>query len=132
MPRDERRVADSYALCSLRFALLFSRCPPCRAFTPTLIAAYNAAKKEGLPFELVFVSSDEDSEGFAEYTKDMPWPSIDFEKEDVRAKLGEQFGVKGIPSLQIIGKNGKIITTDGRSGITKSKEAAIKEWTSHA
>ena len=54
-------------------------CPPCRAFTPTLIAAYNAAQKAGYPFELVFVSSDEDQEGFDDYTKDMPWPSVKFE-----------------------------------------------------
>ena len=53
-------------------------CPPCRAFTPTLIKAYQAAKAAGLPFELVFVSSDEDEEGFDEYTADMPWPSVKF------------------------------------------------------
>ena len=143
-------------------------CPPCRAFTPTLIKAYEAAKAAGLPFELVFVSSDEDEEGFDEYTKDMPWPSVKFsvsrrhpqrlllqllhattihlthiccalvaragllfalvQEEDTRSQLGEQFSVRGIPSLQIIGKNGKIITTDGRTGISKEKEAAIKAW----
>ena len=61
-------------------AIYFSAhwCPPCRAFTPTLIKAYEAAKAAGLPFELVFVSSDEDEEGFDEYTKDMPWPSVKF------------------------------------------------------
>jgi nucleoredoxin len=111
-------------------AIYFSAhwCPPCRAFTPTLIKAYQAAKAAGLPFELVFVSSDEDEEGFDEYTKDMPWPSVKFSEEDTRTQLGEQFGVRGIPSLQIIGKNGKIITTDGRTGISKEKEAAIKAW----
>jgi hypothetical protein len=34
-----------------------------------LIKAYNAAKADGAAFELVFVSSDEDQEGFDEYTK---------------------------------------------------------------
>lgn len=55
------------------------RCAPCRAFTPTLIAAYNAARKEGLPFELVFVSADHDQEGFDKYTENMPWPAVKFE-----------------------------------------------------
>jgi nucleoredoxin len=54
-------------------------CPPCRAFTPTLIKAYQDAKAAGTPFELVFVSSDEDQEGFDEYTKDMPWPAVKFD-----------------------------------------------------
>lgn len=122
--------ASSLTLPSAVFASRCFRCPPCRAFTPTLIAAYNAAKKQGLAFDLVFVSSDEDQEGFDEYTKDMPWPSVAFDQEELRSKLGEQFGVKGIPSLQVLGKDGKIITTDGRTGISKTKEAAIKEWTS--
>jgi len=157
-------------------------CPPCRAFTPTLIKAYQAAKEQGLPFELIFVSSDEDQEGFDEYTADMPFPSVKFEvsgwrrrgsrgrhgqragsgrgrggrgsalahpshhhllfacfflslcvfgliqEEDARSQLGEQFSVRGIPSLQVIGKDGKMITTDGRTGISKDKEAAIKAW----
>ena len=111
-------------------ALYFSAhwCPPCRAFTPTLIKAYTAAKAAGLPFELVFVSSDEDDEGFAEYTKDMPWPCVKFDDEDRRAQLGERFGVKGIPSLQIVGKDGNLITADGRSAVAKDKEEAIRAW----
>ena len=60
-------------------------CPPCRAFTPTLIKAYQAAKEQGLPFELIFVSSDEDQEGFDEYTADMPFPSVKFEVSDADA-----------------------------------------------
>ena len=62
-------------------AIYFSAhwCPPCRAFTPTLIKAYEAAKAAGLPFELIFVSSDHDEDGFDEYTADMPWPSVKFD-----------------------------------------------------
>ena len=50
------------------------------------------------------------------------------QEEDARSQLGEQFSVRGIPSLQVIGKDGKMITTDGRTGISKDKEAAIKAW----
>ncbi len=55
------------------------RCPPCRQFTPTLIKCYNDAQAEQLPFELIFLSSDHDEEGFDEYTADMPWPSVKFD-----------------------------------------------------
>jgi nucleoredoxin len=63
-------------------------CPPCRAFTPTLIKAYNDAKAAGANFELVFVSSDEDVEGFDDYTKDMPWLAVKFDDEEARSQIG--------------------------------------------
>ncbi|KAJ1524214.1 hypothetical protein ONE63_010734 [Megalurothrips usitatus] len=33
-------------------------CPPCKAFTPQLVATYNAVRERGHNFEVVFVSSD--------------------------------------------------------------------------
>jgi len=65
-------------------------CPPCRAFTPTLIKAYNDAKAAGANFELVFVSSDEDVEGFDDYTKDMPWLAVKFDDEEARSQIGQR------------------------------------------
>ena len=70
-------------------------CPPCRAFTPTLIKAYESAKAAGLPFELVFVSSDHDEDGFDEYTADMPWPSVKF---DVSSPNWQGSGAAGVDS----------------------------------
>jgi len=111
-------------------ALYFSAhwCPPCRAFTPTLIKAYNDAKAAGANFELVFVSSDEDVEGFDDYTKDMPWLAVKFDDEEARSQIGEKFGIKGIPALIIVGKDGKIITQDGRTPVSKEKDAAFVQW----
>lgn len=34
------------------------RCPPCRAFTPKLANTYSKLKKDGKPWEVVFVSMD--------------------------------------------------------------------------
>ena len=39
-------------------------CPPCRAFTPQLAGTYAKLKEAGREFELVFISSDRDEEGF--------------------------------------------------------------------
>ena len=54
-------------------ALYFSAhwCPPCRGFTPQLAAAYEMAQEDELPFEIVFVSSDESAEAQSEYMREM-------------------------------------------------------------
>jgi len=111
-------------------ALYFSAhwCPPCRAFTPILIKAYKDAKAAGAEFELVFVSSDEDEEGFDEYTATMPWVAVKFDDEEARSQIGEKFGIQGIPALIVLGKDGKVITTDGRTPVTKEKEGAFVNW----
>lgn len=76
------------------------------------------------------MSSDQDADEFAEYSGDMPWPSVDFEQEDVREAVGAAFGIKGIPSLQVVGKDGKLITNDGRTAVAKDKEEAFLKWAS--
>jgi len=50
-------------------AIYFSAhwCPPCRAFTPQLAHVYKALQEKGKPFEIIFVSSDQDQEAFNEY-----------------------------------------------------------------
>jgi nucleoredoxin len=73
-------------------AIYFSAhwCPPCRQFTPILIKSYESAKALNLPFELIFVSSDHDEEGFDEYTADMPWPSVKFDVSRIMFTTTEQ------------------------------------------
>eukprot|EP00878_Enallax_costatus_P044465 GHUV01053103.1.p1 GENE.GHUV01053103.1~~GHUV01053103.1.p1 ORF type:complete len:175 (+),score=11.38 GHUV01053103.1:78-527(+) len=39
-------------------------CPPCRAFTPQLANTYTKLKKDGIDFEIVFVSMDRGQEQF--------------------------------------------------------------------
>lgn len=111
-------------------ALYFSAhwCPPCRAFTPSLVKAYDAAKAAGVDFELIFVSSDQDDEGFDEYYATMSFPAVKFDQEEAREQLGAVFGVKGIPSLQVVGKDGKIIEKDGRSQVTAKGADAFAAW----
>jgi hypothetical protein len=54
--------------------------------------------------------------------------AVKFDEEDARTSLSETFGVDGIPSLQVIGKDGKLITDDGRTLMVKQKFEAIKTW----
>lgn len=75
-----------------------SWCPPCQAFTPSLVDFYRKNKNEH--FELVLVSSDRDEKDMLGYaTKaNMPWPQIEF-REVRRFRSKFDHGVRGIPSV---------------------------------
>lgn len=79
-------------------------CPPCRKFTPDLLAFYKKHKRRGAAFELVFVSSDRNEDAMAEYMDayDMPWPAFAHgENKDIVPRNGN-----GIPSLIITDAKG--------------------------
>merc|ERR1712139_321498 len=111
------------------FAFYFSAhwCPPCRAFTPQLAQWYTKdLKSKGL--EVVFVSSDKDEEQFKDYFKDMPWFALDFADRQRKTQLSAMFGVRGIPALAIIDKDGSVITTNGRGAVSSDPEGAKFPW----
>ena len=84
-------------------------CPPCRAFTPKLVAFYNKNYSKG-DFELIFVSSDRSQSEMNSYMKGekMPWFGL---KQGGKAAtaLKKKFQVNGIPSLTLVDENDKII-----------------------
>lgn len=87
-------------------------CPPCRAFTPKLVEFANAHKDT---FAVVFVSYDRDQKSMAEYMKEtkMPWAAVPF-KSPSGKKIADENGIKGIPTLLIYGKDGALLTKNGR------------------
>jgi len=111
------------------FAFYFSAhwCPPCRGFTPQLAQWYTKdLKDKGL--EIVFVSSDKDEEQFKDYFKEMPWLALDFEDRQRKAQLSSMFGVRGIPALIIVDKDGSVITTEGRAALSSDPQGAKFPW----
>jgi len=99
------------------FGLYFSAhwCPPCRGFTPKLAEMYNEGLKEKL--QIIFVSSDRDQASFDDYSKEMPWLSLPFDKREEKDKLSKMCGVQGIPSFVIFSPDGTLITTEGRGKV---------------
>eukprot|EP00441_Pelagodinium_beii_P000429 CAMPEP_0197703390 /NCGR_PEP_ID=MMETSP1338-20131121/125414_1 /TAXON_ID=43686 ORGANISM="Pelagodinium beii, Strain RCC1491" /NCGR_SAMPLE_ID=MMETSP1338 /ASSEMBLY_ACC=CAM_ASM_000754 /LENGTH=299 /DNA_ID=CAMNT_0043287285 /DNA_START=83 /DNA_END=982 /DNA_ORIENTATION=+ len=89
-------------------------CPPCRGFTPKLMAKYNASAA-AKSVEIVFVSSDRDEAAFSDYYSEMPWLAVPFEDRDRKASLSAKYGVRGIPSLIVVDADGNLVTTKGRS-----------------
>lgn len=105
-------------------------CPPCRAFSPILS---EFAKKHSSEFAVVFVSLDNSEEQFKEYVQGKGWYCIPYSESHLRQKLqASDFQVTMIPTLAICdfreGKEGKCITTWGKSAVTKNPDGCLKEW----
>lgn len=102
-----------------------SWCPPCQAFTPSLVDFYNKQKADNNNFELVLITSDSDEDAMEGYAKDkkMPWPQL---KHSKAATFKSKFkhGVSGIPSVIVCDLEGKIVTANGRD--LKALEELLK------
>ena len=104
-------------------------CPPCRAFTPVLVKTFNTWQKEGKSIDIVFVSSDQNANAMANYMEEMkmPWKGLPFSSSKKQA-LAQKYSVRGIPTLVIIDKDGKIITKQGRVDVAAKGAAAFDAW----
>jgi nucleoredoxin len=91
-------------------------CPPCRGFTPKL-AEFHTKHAAAKGFATVFVSGDRGQQSFDDYYADMPWLALPFGKSEVNAELNRKYKVQGIPSLVVLGPDGKLITKEGRSKV---------------
>ncbi len=127
--RDKKVSVD--ALANKTIGIYFSAhwCPPCRAFTPSLVEFHNEMTQQGKPFEIVFVSSDRSKGDMYGYMKemDMPWLALPF-GDDHKKSLSKKYGVRGIPMLVIIDSKGELVTGNGRGDVSKSGAKAFKGW----
>ncbi|KAL5712948.1 protein-disulfide reductase [Ranunculus cassubicifolius] len=103
-------------------------CVPCHNFTPKLKLIYHKIKEmlvheTDKDFEVVFVSSDREQEAYDSYFETMPWLALPFEDPTVKT-LTKYFDVQGIPSLVIIGPDGKTLSKQGRSLVNLYSEKA--------
>jgi len=102
-------------------------CPPCRAFTPSLVKTYENIVNAGKKFEIIFCSGDHDENSFKEYLNTMPWKALPF-KDSREKELSALFEVSGIPHLVLIDENGKILTDNGRSAVSSDPEGNEFPW----
>ena len=86
-------------------------CGPCRNFTPQLVEIYNELLKKGEAFEIVFLLGDKVEKSFEKYYASMPWMALPF-LHHTEKKLSRYFKVEGIPTLIILGPDGKTLQTD--------------------
>lgn len=105
---------DSAVLNDKEFTAFYfsaSWCPPCRAFTPLLVQYANKNKDR---MNVVLVSADRSAEQQQKYIDDykMPFYALHHGSPPVEM-LNSEFGVRFIPTLVIVDRNGKVVTTDG-------------------
>lgn len=118
------------SLAGKYIAIYFSAhwCGPCRGFTPKLADTYKKLKDAGKPFEVIFASSDQDAKAFDEYFAEMPWLAIPYADRARKEELSQHFEVEGIPTLVILGPDGKVVNADGRMAVMADPEGADFPW----
>lgn len=94
---------------------------------------YEQLKEEdNSALEVVFVSSDQDDNQFAEYYGEMPWTAVPFANREAKQRLAEKFGVRGIPFFVILnGNDGSVLDTDARNTVAGARgvtSKALAKW----
>jgi thiol-disulfide isomerase/thioredoxin len=90
-------------------------CGPCVAEIPNVLALHEKYRDRG--FEVVGVSLDDDLEALEAFVADrqLPWPIIvDKGPGDESALLATRYGISGIPTMILVGRNGDVISIDAR------------------
>ncbi len=81
-------------------------CGPCRKEMPHVKELYEKLNAQG--FTVVGVSLDKDQEALAAYLAEnqIPWENL---AGDETQELAQKYGVRGIPTMMAVGKDGKIL-----------------------
>ena len=91
-------------------------CGPCVAEIPNVLEQYEKYHKDG--FEVVGVSLDQEREALEKFVDEqkVPWPIL-FEEpkgDGWQHPLATFYGISGIPTVILIGRDGNVITLDAR------------------
>ena len=91
-------------------------CGPCVAEIPNVLEQYK--KYHGRGFEVVGISLDQDRSALEKFVVDrkIPWPIL-FEPSEGTGwqhPLATYYGISGIPTVILIGKDGNVITLNAR------------------
>ena len=95
-----------------------SWCPPCNKFTPSVVKFLEANKGD---VEVIVISRDRTKDAATSYLKKKK--ADDFHMilpGKVSDKISQDFGVRGIPSVFVVNKEGKVVSKDGVGPIYKS------------
>jgi nucleoredoxin len=127
---DGSKVQASEALAGKSIVCLYFSahwCPPCRKFTPILKDFYEEVQDNSV--EIIFVSSDSDSDAMMSYMKEShgDWYALEHGSK-LKDELDELYEVEGIPTLVVLEADGSLITSNGRATVQSKGPKAVEEW----
>ena len=88
-----------------------SWCPDCRKDLPEIIRLYNQFHENGVEF--LGVSFDTDKEKWTDYIakSGVPYPQVSELKRMNQSEVAKAYGVRWIPSVYLIGPDGKVLVS---------------------
>lgn len=105
-------------------------CPPCRAFSPRLVQAYQRLKQIAPDaFECIFISNDRDGDEQVKYVRKnaMPFPVLKFSQVG-SVDLLERWKGRGIPSLIAFTREGEILFHSYRGEEYLGPDSVLKSF----
>lgn len=89
-------------------------CGPCRKEIPNIKACYDKHHNAGL--EVVAVSTDSDLQKLAEFVTEEqpPWTVLADRHPNVKQSMGSRYGIRYLPSLVLVGRDGKVAAVNCR------------------
>lgn len=107
-----------------------SWCPDCRKDLPEIIRLYQKFHKSGVEF--LGVSFDTDMEKWTSYLEQagVPYPQVSELKRMNQSDVAKAYGVRWIPSIYLIGPDGKVLVSTVLSYKIEMKlyELFVNEW----
>ena len=99
-------------------------CGPCVAELPDVKKAYEKFHSQG--FEVIGISFDKDRSKLERFIKDqeMPWPEY-FDGKGWDNEFGKQYDIRSIPTMWLIGKDGKLADVTAHQDLTSKIKKLI-------
>jgi thiol-disulfide isomerase/thioredoxin len=89
-------------------------CGPCRKEIPNIRENFEKYRDQG--FDVIAVSIDDDLGELKEFVaqQELPWTVVADNHPKNRDSMGEKYGVRSIPTLVLVNKEGKVATLNSR------------------
>ncbi len=88
---------------------------------------YKQAKAQGLKFEIIFISGDEDQESYDRYRMTMPWLAFNHESGPAEM-ISRMLGFRAFPQMALIGKDGFLKSMKGCATVRGDPKCENFPW----